>query len=291
MSEKTSNNLSTERLIRIGTSGFSFPDWLGTVYPAKLQPKNTLQYYQDEYGFDTVEINSTYYTLMSDKSFIGMEKKTGPGFEFVVKAYKGITHDPFDSRLGAAKPGFDTTKETAEKFVYSIQPLKEKNKLGAVLLQFPVFFSYSEESKEYMLSCRDWFEGIPLVIEFRNKSWAKDESFEFLQQNELAYCVVDEPKLDRLMPFINKVTSPSIAYLRLHGRNNNWFNVPAAERYNYLYSDTELKSFIPEIEKMAKSAKKTYIFFNNCHTGSALKNAMKLKELIGLIINRPGRLF
>ena len=90
--------------IKIGTAGFSFPDWRGTVYPKTLQPKDALQYYERELGFDFVEVNSTYYTLVSDKSFRGMSDKTGANFEFVVKGYKGTTHDPFDPRLGGARP-------------------------------------------------------------------------------------------------------------------------------------------------------------------------------------------
>ena len=93
--------------------------------------------------------------------------------------------------------------------------------------------------------------------------------------------MVDEPKLPRLMPFMNKVTSDT-AYLRLHGRNPDWFNAPLETRYNYLYSDKELEEFIPEIDKMDKSSKKTFIFFNNCHAGSAAKNAVKLKQLLGM---------
>ena len=91
-------------MIKIGTSGFSFQDWRGPVYPKDLQPRDALNYYEEKLGFDCVEINSTYYTLVSTKSFEGMEKKTGHGFEFVVKAYKGITHDPFDTRFKTEKP-------------------------------------------------------------------------------------------------------------------------------------------------------------------------------------------
>ncbi|MBN1621563.1 MAG: DUF72 domain-containing protein [Endomicrobiales bacterium] len=268
-------------MIKVGTSGFSFPDWRGTVYPKKLQPKDALIYYQDELGFDCVEINSTYYTLVSQKSFIGMESKTGPDFEFVVKAYRGITHDPFDTRLKDKKPGIKEAKENIKKFVYSVMPLKEKNKLGAVLMQFPVFFYPNEESKDYILDCKEKFSDIPLVIEFRNKAWAKPETFDFLKKSHLGYCIVDEPKLPRLMPFINEVTS-DISYLRFHGRNTNWFNAPLSERYDYLYSDKELKSFLPEIEKLNKNSKKTFLFFNNCHAGSAAKNARTLKDLLGL---------
>jgi uncharacterized protein YecE (DUF72 family) len=268
-------------MIKIGTSGFSFPDWRGTVYPKTLQPKDALVFYEKELSFNTVEINSTYYALISQKSFEGMEKKTGPNFEFVVKGYRGITHDPFDPRLGAQKPSIKAALENIDKFNYSLAPLKEKGKLGGVLLQFPVFFEPSATSEQYLLECKNKFGDTPLIIEFRHRSWSKPETFKFLKSNGMGYCAVDEAKLTRLMPFINEVTSDT-AYLRLHGRNPNWFNAPMEERYNYLYSDSELESFIPELEKMDKNAKKTYAFFNNCHAGQAVKNAVRLKELLGL---------
>lgn len=271
-------------MIKIGTSGFSFKDWYGTVYPEKLQPRNTLNYYEQELKFDCVEINSTYYTLLSDKSFQGMEEKTGPGFEFVVKGYRGITHDPFDTRLGEKMPSLEKAFEDTDKFIYSIGPLNKKNKLGAVLLQFPFFFEPADKTKDYIISCREKFSEIPLVIEFRNRKWAGSETISFLKENNLGYCAVDEPKLPGLMPFINEVTSDT-GYVRLHGRNQNWFNAPVEERYNYSYSDSELKEFIPEINKINSKAKKTYVFFNNCHAGSAARNARKLKELLGLTTN------
>ncbi len=236
------------------------------VYPKNLQPKDALAFYERELRFDCVEINSTYYALVSDKSFAGMEKKTGPGFEFVVKGYRGITHDPFDTRLGANRPSEKDALGNVDKFCYSIRPLKDKGKLGGVLLQFPVFFEPSAGSHRYLTNCKQRFGDTPLIIEFRNRAWAKPETFGFLKENGLGYCVVDEPKLPRLMPFVNEVTSDN-AYLRLHGRNPNWFNAPMEERYNYLYTDSELEGFLPELKKMDASAKKTFVFFNNCHQG------------------------
>jgi uncharacterized protein YecE (DUF72 family) len=272
-------------MIRIGTSGFSFKDWLGVVYPKKLKLKDALCYYQDELGFDCVEINSTYYTLVSARSFEGMEEKTGPGFEFVVKGYRGITHDPFDNRLKDKKPTLRQAHENIKRFIYSIQPLKEKKKLGAVLLQFPVFFYPGSGSRDYLIQCKELFSGIPLVIEFRNCAWAKPPTFEFLREQHLAFCAVDEPQLPRLMPFIDEVTS-SIGYLRFHGRNKHWFNTPVDERHNYRYSEQELKDFLPEIKKMDKESKTLYIFFNNCHAGLAAKNAMMLRDLLGLPVSK-----
>ena len=149
-------------MIKIGTSGFSFKDWHGPVYPEDLPSKDTLHYYQQNLGFNCVEINSTYYALLSDKSFAGMERKTSPDFEFVVKAYRGITHDPFDKRLANKKPTIEKAKENIDKFVYSIQPIIEANKLGSVLLQFPVFFYPNKQSTEYLIECKEKFLDIPL---------------------------------------------------------------------------------------------------------------------------------
>ncbi|MFH1761582.1 MAG: DUF72 domain-containing protein [bacterium] len=267
-------------MVKIGTSGYSFPDWRGTVYPQKIRPEELLIFYQESLGFDCVEINSTYYSLLSEKTVSGMERKAGDGFEFVIKGYRGFTHDPFDSRLGIKKPEIDKALDDADKFVYSIQPIKSK--LGAVLLQFPFFFRPSSQSMDYILRLKEKFLDMPVVAEFRSRDWAVSETFSFLKNNKIAYCVVDEPKLFQLMPLINVVTS-NLSYLRLHGRNRNWFNAPVSERYNYLYQEKELRSFIPEIEKMSGESEKTYVFFNNCHMGQAVKNAVTLKELMGLI--------
>ncbi|MCX8093768.1 MAG: DUF72 domain-containing protein [Candidatus Goldbacteria bacterium] len=264
--------------IKIGTSGFSFPDWRNNIYPAGLPQKDELRYYANELKFNCLEINVTYYTIIQEKSAAAITEKTGDDFEFVVKGYKGFTHDPFDNRLDK-KPDQEKIKEYIEKFKSSIKPFIKANKLGCILLQFPVFFYPSQESKDYILNCKKMLGNIKIVIEFRNSGWAKKETFEFLKYNNLGFCVVDEPKLPRLMPFVNEVTS-DIAYLRFHGRNKNWFNAPTSERYNYLYTDDELKEFLPEIRKMASSGAKTYIFFNNCHAGSAVKNAMKMKDLL-----------
>jgi uncharacterized protein YecE (DUF72 family) len=95
-------------------------------------------------------------------------------------------------------------------------------------------------------------------------------------------CVVDEPKLPRLMPFEPRRTS-DIAYFRFHGRNQNWFNASREERYNYLYSADELDEFVPPLRSVSAGAKTTYTFFNNCHAGAAARNALMMKQMLGLI--------
>ncbi|MFC2048829.1 DUF72 domain-containing protein [Elusimicrobiota bacterium] len=267
-------------MIRVGTSGFSFKDWTPAIYPENLKKEDYLNYYRNELGFDSVELNVTYYTLLSLRSLQSMINKTDPGFEFTVKAYKGITHDPFDYRI-ANRPNKNKIKEFCEVFSDSIRYLNQNSRYSIAIFQFPVFFYPSPENYDYILQIKENFSDIPMAIEFRNRKWIKEKTFAFLKDNSIAYCIVDEPKLDRLVPFCPRNTA-NIAYIRLHGRNKKWFNSPSSIRYDYLYTRSELLELLPGIKKVAESAGKTYIFFNNCHGGNAVTNAHMIKDMLGL---------
>jgi uncharacterized protein YecE (DUF72 family) len=262
-------------MIKIGTSGFSFPDWKGTIYPAGIRERDMLSFYEKELGFNTLEINFTYYTLPSQKSFAAMSGKTSKGFEFVVKSFKGMTHEIRDKETGA----MINNQETFKKFKYSLAPLVEDGKLACVLAQFPYGFFPNRENFDYLQRFKGEMKDIPLVIEFRNQTWLKDQTFQFLERNGIGFCIVDEPKLPKLMPYLPRATS-DIGYFRFHGRNPNWFNVPTSVRYDYLYSAWELEEFIPGIKEISQKTAKTLIFFNNCHAGSAAKNAAQMAKLL-----------
>jgi len=261
-------------MIKIGTSGFSFSDWKGTAYPIGIREREMLPYYEKELGFNALEVNFTYYTLPSQKSFAAMSQKTSKGFEFVVKAFRGMTHEIRNKETGA----MIDTRETFEKFRYSLVPLIGDGKLACVLGQFPYGFFPNRENLEYLHRFKEQMGGIPLVFEFRNQTWLREKTFQFLEENGVGFCIVDEPKLPKLMPYVPKATS-GIGYFRFHGRNRNWFNAPISVRYNYLYSEEELKEFIPDIRDISQKATKTFIFFNNCYSGYAAKNAAQLAKL------------
>lgn len=265
-------------MIKVGTSGFSFPDWMGTVYPEHLKKKDLLEYYEKELRFNCVEVNFTYYTLPSPKSLAGMSRKTSSEFEFTVKAFRGLTHDMVNPKTGELADN----AELFDKFSYSLQPLLDDGKLACVLAQFPPFFYPRGENYDYMREFSDRLPGVPVVVEFRNKGWLKESTLQFLKENGLGYCVVDEPQLPRLMPYQAGATS-AIGYFRFHGRNPNWFRASVKERYDYLYSEKELKPFLSDIEEVAKQTKRTFIFFNNCNRGQAAQNAQMMQKLLGLI--------
>ncbi|MCX8118337.1 MAG: DUF72 domain-containing protein [Desulfobacterota bacterium] len=268
-------SVGADPTIKVGTSGFSFRDWKGTIYPPGLPEREMLSYYEKELGFRALEVNFTYYSLPSQKSLAAMAKKTSPDFEFVVKAHKGLTHEIRDRET---KKWIDN-RETFRQFRSSLDPLIAEGKLATVLAQFPYGFFPIRENFDYLHRFRGLMEGVPLVCEFRNEAWMREETFDFLSKEEIGYCIVDEPKLPQLMPYLPRATS-SIGYFRFHGRNPNWFQVPSSVRYDYLYSEEEIRTFVPDILEISKKTAKTFVFFNNCHAGSAAKNAAQLAQLL-----------
>ena len=152
-------------MIRIGTSGFSYDDWLGPVYPAGLPARDQLAFYARE--FSTVELNVTYYRVPDARTVAGWARKTPDDFLFSVKAYQGLTHE-------RAAPDF-------AGFVSALQPLVAAGKLGCVLAQFPYSFHPVPENRDYLRRLRDGLGGLPVVVEFRNAGWVTPQTFELLR--------------------------------------------------------------------------------------------------------------
>lgn len=262
--------------IKIGTSGFSFKDWVGVIYPEGLKKDQWLPFYEKELGFRALEVNYTYYALPSARTLESMERKTSADFDFVIKAHRSMTHDLWEDK--SRKVMVDNSESFA-KFKEALSPLIGEGKLACVLTQFPYSFHNNSENLEYLREFKDRMGDIPTVIEFRNRARHGDDALGFLRDNELGYCVVDEPKIRGLMPFY-PVATTDIAYFRFHGRNKNWYNAPMEVRYDYLYSEDELIGLMEGILILAHKSTTTMAFFNNCHAGSAAKNAVRLAQML-----------
>jgi uncharacterized protein YecE (DUF72 family) len=252
--------------ILIGTSGFSFDDWVGEIYPKGIKKQDMLPYYERTLGFKTLEVNYTYYAMPSAKTMESFAKRTSRDFSFIVKAHKSMTHEKTDNM-----------KEIYMSFKAGIEPLNGNMK--ALLFQFPYMFVPSDENIDYLRSLREEFNGYGPIVEFRNAKWSDDRYLEMLKELSFGYCIVDEPKLKGLLPFSPHLTSDT-GYFRFHGRNKSWFNQPLEVRYDYLYSESELRQFVAPVRDIARKASTTYVFFNNCHAGKAVKNALMMIEIL-----------
>ncbi len=256
-------------MVYIGTSGFSYDDWKGYFYPEKIDKKDMLGYYTG--AFNAVEINSTYYAIPGARTFESMERRTPPGFKFVVKAHKDMTHVDVP------------VLETFETFLRSIEPVRNSGKLGCVLAQYPWSFKAGSDSAAALRSFKGRVGDLPTVIEFRNAGWVNDDTFNLLRELDFGFCCVDEPRLEGLMPPVVKVTS-DIGYARFHGRNaKKWWKFEELhERYDYLYSEEELREWVPKAEEIDSQAETTYLFFNNHFHGKSAQNARMFARMLGL---------
>ncbi|MDH5637074.1 MAG: DUF72 domain-containing protein, partial [Nitrospinota bacterium] len=274
-SDQPSEN-NEERVIRVGASGFSYDDWIGPVYPQGTKRSDMLHYYAHELKFDLVELNYTYYTMPEPKGIEGMLSRVEPGFAFIAKAHQSMTH-----KIRDESGGYIRDETAVATFKEGLAPLIDGERLACVLAQFPMKFSRGTQGMDHIAWLAERLAPVRMVVEFRNKAWIAQSVFDFLKKIGVGYCVVDEPDLPSLSPFM-PVATTDIAYFRFHGRNKKWFGVSAAQRHNYEYSESELRQFLTPINKVAEQAKTTLVLFNNHFGGQAARNAMAMRELLGL---------
>ena len=253
-------------VVYFGTSGFSYKDWVGGFYPPGMPQREWLFYYSRE--FNTCEINSTFYAIPKLSTMESMVKRTGEGFLFSVKANQEMTHRREDN------------EEVFIAFHKMLEPLVEAGKLGCVLAQFPYSFRPGRHSREYLELFKERMGELAIVIEFRNDEWLREEVFDWLRQNRLGFCCVDEPPLPRLIPPLAEATS-RIAYVRFHGRNAAkwWQHEHAYERYDYSYSREELTEWLPRIRDLERASEKTFVFANNHWRGQAVDTIRQLRMM------------
>ena len=268
----------------LGTSGYDYPEWKGVFYPADLKRKDFLPYYSTV--FNALELNFSFYGLPTAERLLSFYERSEGRLAFSVKANRLLTHE--------ISGGW---KVVADDFKSALNPLLEKDRLCAVLFQFPQSFHYTDENRIYLARLISEFEGFPVMIEFRHREWIRQSVFAGLEERDASPVFCDMPKLKNLptgdcsgkgtwldtSPFVGKT-----AYIRLHGRNAEaWYCHEEREdekngsgRYRYDYSDAELEEFLPVIQSARKAGKQTMIFFNNHPDGSGAKNAKRLSEMI-----------
>lgn len=253
--------------IRVGTSGFDYPEWKGVFYPADLERKQFLSWYADR--FDTVELNFSYYRMPDERQLHAFLGKAGACL-FSIKAHQSLTHEIVDGEWANSLAAFRA----------ALFPLENAGRLGAVLFQFPQSFHYEPARRKYLDALLRKAEGLPSVVEFRNHEWYNNRVFDALRERGVALAAVDLPDLPGLPPATDLVTAP-LSYVRFHGRNaGNWWGSDAAARYDYHYNTEELRAWVLRLKAMEPRARRILVYFNNHWRGQAPDNAATLKSLL-----------
>ena len=271
--------------IRVGTCSFADEALTKLWYPRGLRTgEDRLRYYAQH--FDTVEIDSSYYTLPSAENATRWAARTPHGFVFHIKAFGLMTRHavrieqlPPDLR-GAVEvgptgrvdhPAREVRAEVFARFHDALEPLRAGGKLGGILMQFPPYVVPRAESFAYLEWAKAHLRGDEMLVEFRHRSWLDEDNraevLRFLEELGASIVVVDAPRSDakNVLPTIPATTSDT-AYVRMHGRNAATWNTrakTAGERFDYLYSDTELTEWIEPLRELAATSANAYVFFNN----------------------------
>lgn len=264
-----------ERVV-VGTSGFSLRSWRGIVYPLGLPLREWLAFYEQNLGFHAVEINLTFYRYPSRKTLEHWAQNTSPAFRFTLKIHHDFTHDP-STLLRAGGIPTSSAREIRTRLLALFEPLADSGKLRALLAQFPASFFPSEGTIQYLRRLQAAVEDFPLVFEFRNSAWWTAGWHERLRTLGLEFCRVDAPWCQmNSFPW-----EPSrVAYFRLHGRNPDW-KLQGSDRYAYEYGQKEILEMIPAIDQASRRAAQTFVFFNNCHLGSSVRDALRMIRILG----------
>lgn len=291
-----------------GTAGWTEPTLIksGLFYPrGATSAQARLEFYAGQFAM--VEVDATYYTLLTHDTVQRWCDSTPPGFVFHIKAHPVFTGHPidlrklpkdlrepiealgFEGRVYAERLPPELSNELERRFFAPLDLLESAGKLGVVLLQYPPWFAATRGNVKRIEALRQRYPDVRFAVEFRNKTWLypkrSERVFSMLAAQLMTYVCVDEPQgeVGGLPPTVT-VTTPELCYLRFHGRNyEGWSRRGASvqERFDYLYSRDELQLWVDPTRKAAREAERVHAVFNNCVRNYAVLNAKGLVVLLG----------
>ena len=281
-------------------------------YPREAKsPEDRLRFYADT--FPIVEVDSSYYGIPAERNAGLWVDRTPEDFTFDIKSYALFTHHPapvrslpkdlreaLPSELAAKRNLYykdtpsDLRDELWRRFVSALLPLDSAGKLGTILFQFPPWFLPGRGSSAYVLEAKERLGQYTMAVEFRNDRWLsdrnRDRTLALLADNAIPYVCVDEPQgFSSSVPPVTAVTAPT-ALVRFHGRNAATWDkkgIGAADRFDYLYSEPELREWAPRIDDLARDADEVHVLMNNCHSDYAVRNARQIADMLDATLRTP----
>lgn len=267
--------------VRVGTSGWSYDDWEGHVYPRAIDASARLSFYAER--LPTVEVDSTYYRDPAPAVVKGWVQKTREArrFELSVKASGTLTHELLvDGTV-------EQVRRAAEAWRALVaDPLAEAGRLGAVLLQLSPAVTRHPAARERLATALEALRPHVCAVEFRNRTWHTDDAepryhadtLDLLDRHGAAAVVVDGP------PFAPIVAGDAPhAYVRFHGRNfEHWHKKDEyyGQRYDYLYARDELDPWARRLAQLAKEKDLVRVYFNNHVQGKGFRNGQEMQDLL-----------
>jgi uncharacterized protein YecE (DUF72 family) len=284
--------------ILVGTASWTDKTLLDSGwYPATADnPEKRLGYYATQ--FPLVEVDATYYHPPAEATAGAWAARTPDDFVFNIKAFSLLTGHPTkvsaifkDLRPKTAKTTIypedlppQSYEEVWTRFLSALDPLVAARKLGAILFQFPPWFTIKKANKNYLIEVAKRCSPLRVVIELRNESWFdgdnQAETLAFLRQHHLPYVSVDMPQGHKSsIPPVLAATS-DLAVVRFHGHSEHWTSKNIYEKYGYDYSTPELTKWAPKLAKLSEEVSELHVLMNNCRGDASQRNAAELRKLL-----------
>jgi uncharacterized protein YecE (DUF72 family) len=292
--------------VAVGTSSWADPGFVKEWYPPDLPARERLAWYSEH--FDAVEVNSTFYAVPATSAVERWAAQTPKGFTFDVKLHKLLSRHSgkLDSLPPGLRDGADTTARgrvvldarlqdaLADAVLESVQPLVDAGKFASFLLQLSPGFAPRCNELDELAPLLERLAPHPLAIELRRNSWVRDkraeETLKWVEDHGAVWVCVDVPDAQHLtiMPPLDAVTNPRLAYLRAHGRNAEGYirGRSVAERFAWRYSDEELGEIGARVQELASEAADVHVMFNNNRGSDAPVAAERFKELLSPAVAR-----
>lgn len=182
-----------------GTSGWAYPSWKPGFYPPKWPAKRFLEHYSAR--LNSVEVNYTFRTLPTEGQLAGWLAAVPPGFLFSFKAPEAITHRRRLRECG----------EAMDRFLASLQPVREAGALGSILVQLSPNFKADHDRLRHFLDLPEFAGAGRVAFEFRHESWFSEDTWSLLREHGVAVCIAESETLST--PEVH--TAPDFACYRL----------------------------------------------------------------------------
>jgi uncharacterized protein YecE (DUF72 family) len=257
--------------VTVGIAGWEQAELDECFYPVQFRGDgfSRLAFYSR--FFDTVEVRAAFWDDSLDGGTAAAWASAVSGnrrFLFNVKLNSAFTH----------KRSFGPQQTRTMRSL--LHELARRDRLGAVLMQFPYSFTNTSANRNHVAKLAQLFAGFPLHVEIRHESWIQPGFVNFLKENSLRPVSVDMPKVRQYPPFITDAISRT-AYVRLHGRNEKgWLLNGFDARYDYLYNKRELREIKRRIDVLAAKCDTVVLILNNGAKGKALANALQLQSVL-----------
>ena len=271
MKTKRSHTPPSACRLYVGTSGYSYTEWTEAgFYPPGTAGADMIAWYAR--CFSITELNHTWYQLPRTETIERRRRQVPLPFRFTAKLTRSLTHEIDFQRRPALASGYRD----------GIAPLAQSGQLAAVLVQLPPTFDRTLRHRRLLASLLDMLSDLPLAVEFHHRSWADDRVLRELEQRRIALVVSDGPQLPERFPILAAVTNPELFYVRFYGRNSRgWRSCRASDRFDYSYSEGELRRWIEDrIARLVRRARTGVLFFANHTRAQAPKNALQMVSLL-----------